>query len=71
MQRLRPSKVSEAIAIGQKTHRIVLQNIYLAMGIKGLFIVLGSFGVANMWEAIFADVGMALLAIANATRVLK
>jgi Cd2+/Zn2+-exporting ATPase len=41
------------------------------MGIKGLFIVLGSFGVANMWEAIFADVGMALLAIANATRVLK
>ena len=66
-----PSKVSEAIAIGQKTHRIVLQNIYLAMGIKGLFIVLGSFGVANMWEAIFADVGMALLAIANATRVLK
>jgi len=66
-----PSKVSEAIAVGQKTHRIVLQNIYLAMGIKGLFIVLGSFGVANMWEAIFADVGMALLAIANATRVLK
>jgi Cd2+/Zn2+-exporting ATPase len=41
------------------------------MCIKGLFIVLGSFGVANMWEAIFADVGMALLAIANATRVLK
>jgi Cd2+/Zn2+-exporting ATPase len=66
-----PSKVSEAIAIGQKTHHIVLQNIYLAMGIKGIFIVLGSFGVANMWEAIFADVGMALLAIANATRVLK
>ncbi|MBD2316530.1 heavy metal translocating P-type ATPase [Phormidium tenue] len=66
-----PSKVSEAIVIGQKTHLIVLQNIYLAMGIKGLFIVLGSFGVANMWEAIFADVGMALLAIANATRVLK
>ncbi len=66
-----PSKVSEAIAIGQKTHRIVLQNIYLAMGIKGVFIILGSFGVANMWEAIFADVGMALLAIANASRVLK
>lgn len=66
-----PAKVSEAISIAQKTRRIVWQNIWFAMGIKGLFIVLGAFGIANMWEAIFADVGVALLAIANATRVLK
>jgi Cd2+/Zn2+-exporting ATPase len=67
----RPSKVAEAIKIGRKTHQIVWQNIILAMAIKGLFIALGAFGVATLWEAVFADVGVALLAIFNATRVLK
>jgi Cd2+/Zn2+-exporting ATPase len=66
-----PSKVVEAIKIGRKTRRIVWQNIILAMSIKGLFIALGIFGIATMWEAVFADVGVALLAVFNATRVLK
>lgn len=66
-----PSKVAEAIGVGKKTHKIVWQNIILAMGVKGLFIVLGMFGVATLWEAVFADVGVALLAILNAGRVLR
>ena len=66
-----PSKVAEAIQVGKKTHKIVWQNIILAMGVKGLFIVLGIFGVATLWEAVFADVGVALLAILNAGRVLR
>lgn len=66
-----PSKVAEAIKIAKKTHRIVWQNISFAMGVKGLFIVLGIFGIATLWEAVFADVGVALIAILNATRVLK
>lgn len=66
-----PSKVAEAIQMARKTHRIVVQNIVLAMGIKGLFILLGIVGVATLWEAVFADVGVALLAILNATRVLR
>lgn len=66
-----PAKVAEAIQIARKTRRIVWQNILLAMGIKAVFIVLGAIGVATLWEAVFADVGVALLAIVNATRVLK
>lgn len=66
-----PSKVAEAIQVGRKTRNIVWQNIIFAMSIKGLFIVLGAFGLATMWEAVFADVGVALAAIFNATRVLK
>jgi Zn2+/Cd2+-exporting ATPase len=66
-----PSKVAEAIRIARKTRRIVWQNIILAMAIKGIFIVLGAFGLATLWEAVFADVGVALAAIFNATRVLK
>ncbi len=66
-----PSKVAEAIQIARKTRRIVWQNIIMAMSIKGLFIALGIFGIATMWEAVFADVGVALLAVLNATRVLK
>jgi len=66
-----PSKVAEAIQVGRKTHQIVWQNIAFALGIKGLFILLGILGVATLWEAVFADVGVALLAILNATRVLK
>ncbi len=66
-----PSKVIEAIQVGKKTHTIVLQNIIFALTIKAIFIVLGLLGVATMWEAVFADVGVALVAIFNATRVLK
>ncbi len=66
-----PSKVAEAIQVARKTHKIVWQNIILAMLVKGIFIALGAFGLATMWEAVFADVGVALLAIFNATRVLK
>lgn len=66
-----PAKVAEAIQIGRKTLTIVWQNILGAIVIKAIFIVLGIFGVATMWEAVFADIGVALLAILNATRVLK
>ena len=65
-----PSKVAEAINIGRKTHSIVWQNIILAMAVKALFIFLGAIGIATLWEAVFADVGVALLAILNATRVM-
>ncbi len=66
-----PSKVVEAIGIAGKTHQIVWQNIILAMTVKAIFLFLGSLGIANLWSAVFADVGVALLAIFNATRVLK
>ncbi len=66
-----PSKVADAIEIAQKTRSVVWQNIFLALGIKGFFIVLGSLGVASMWEAVFADMGVAILAILNAARMLK
>ena len=66
-----PSKVAEAIQIARKTRLIVWQNITFAMTIKAIFIILGILGMATMWEAVFADVGVALLAILNASRVLK
>jgi Zn2+/Cd2+-exporting ATPase len=66
-----PLKVAEAIQVGKKTHAIVLQNIIFALTIKVIFIGLGLIGLASMWEAVFADVGVALAAIFNATRVLK
>ncbi|AFY93072.1 heavy metal translocating P-type ATPase [Chamaesiphon minutus] len=66
-----PSKVAEAIQVGKKTHAIVLQNIIFALTIKVIFIGLGLLGLATMWEAVFADVGVALAAIFNATRVMK
>lgn len=66
-----PSKVAEAIKMGRKTQRIVWQNIGLALAVKGVFIALGIFGLATMWEAVIADVGVALVAILNASRVLR
>ena len=66
-----PSKVAEAMQVARKTHAIVWQNIIFALVVKGIFIALGVFGLATMWEAVFADVGVALAAIFNATRVLK
>ncbi|WP_321333314.1 heavy metal translocating P-type ATPase [uncultured Bacteroides sp.] len=64
-----PSKVATAICIGNETRRIVWQNITLAFGVKIIVLVLGATGVATMWEAVFADVGVALLAILNAMRI--
>ncbi len=66
-----PSKVSIAIDVAKRTRKIVWQNIYFAMGVKLGFIVLGVFGVATMWEAVFGDMGVALIAVFNAIRILK
>ncbi|GAB1414705.1 heavy metal translocating P-type ATPase [Paludibacter sp.] len=66
-----PSKVALAIDVAKTTRNIVWQNIYFAMGVKLIFIVLGVFGVATMWEAVFGDIGVALIAIFNALRILK
>ena len=65
-----PAKVVEAISIAHRTRRIVWQNIIVAMAVKGIFITLGAVGIATLWEAVFADVGVALLAILNASRIL-
>ena len=65
------SSVPAAIRIAKKTRRIVWQNILFALGVKLLFIILAAFGLATMWEAVFGDMGVALIAILNATRVLK
>lgn len=66
-----PSKLLEAIDVAKKTKRIVWQNIIFALGVKGVFLVLGAFGIATMWEAVFADVGVSIIAILNAMRVLR
>lgn len=66
-----PSKIATAIKIGKATKRIVWQNIGLAFGVKLIVLVLGAGGLATMWEAVFADVGVALLAILNAVRIQK
>ncbi|MFB2922796.1 heavy metal translocating P-type ATPase [Aerosakkonema funiforme] len=66
-----PLKVAEAIEVARKTRQIVVQNIVVALAIKALFIALGTIGLATLWEAVFADVGVALLAILNATRIAK
>lgn len=67
----KPSKIAAAIRISKKTLRIVRQNIVFALAVKGLILLLGAFGYANMWEAVFADVGVAVIAILNAMRALK
>lgn len=65
----RPSKIPVAISIGKKTKKIVWQNIALAFIIKGAVLILGAGGLATMWEAVFADVGVSLIAILNAIRI--
>lgn len=65
------SKISTAINLSQRTIRIVKQNIYFAIGIKIFFLLLGALGIANMMEAVFADVGVSILAILNSMRALK
>ena len=65
-----PLKISKAIHISRKCIHIVYENIYFAIGIKVLFLLLGAIGIANMWMAIFADVGVMILAVLNAIRAL-
>jgi len=65
----KPSKIPMAINIGKQTKKIVWQNIALAFGVKAIVLILGAGGLATMWEAVFADVGVALLAILNAVRI--
>jgi len=65
----KPSKIPMAINIGKQTKKIVWQNITLAFGVKAIVLILGAGGLATMWEAVFADVGVALLAILNAVRI--
>lgn len=65
-----PLKISKAIKIARKCIRIVYENIYFAIGIKVLCLILGALGIANMWMAIFADVGVMILAVLNAIRTL-
>ena len=67
----KPSKIAVAIRIARKTLTIVRQNIVFALGVKLLVLALGALGMANMWEAVFADVGVMVLAILNAMRALK
>ena len=66
-----PSKIALAIKIGKATNKIVWQNITMAFVVKLLVLTLGAGGLATMWEAVFADVGVALLAIMNAARIQK
>ena len=66
-----PLKVAHVVQLAKKTRTIVLQNIGFALGIKALVLALGTVGVATMWEAVFADVGVSVLAILNAMRMLK
>lgn len=66
-----PSKISQAIRISRRTHRIVMQNIVFALGIKSIALVLGAFGLIHMLAAVFADVGVSVIAIINAMRAMK
>lgn len=66
-----PEKIAKAIKISRKCLRIVYQNIVFALGIKGICLVLGALGIANMWLAIFADVGVMVIAVLNAIRALN
>lgn len=66
-----PSKIATAISLAKRTRRIVWQNIIFALGVKAIFLLLGAFGIATMWEAVFSDVGVTLIAVLNAMRILK
>ena len=66
-----PLKIVEAIKIAKQTRQVVWQNIVLALSIKVLFVVLGALGMASMWEAVFADMGVSLAAVVNSTRALR
>ena len=67
----KPSKIALAMKISRKTRRIAVQNIIFALAVKGVVLIMGALGSATMWEAVFADVGVSVIAILNATRALK
>lgn len=67
----KPSKIADAMKIARKTMRIVWENIIFALGVKAVILVLGAFGIANMWIAVFGDVGVLIIAILNAMRCMK
>jgi Cd2+/Zn2+-exporting ATPase len=66
-----PSKIVSAIKIAKRTRNIVWQNIVFAMGIKAVVLLLGAGGIATIWEAVFADVGVTVSAVLNAMRIMK
>ena len=66
-----PSKIVTAIKVAKRTRNIVMQNIILSLGVKAIFLVLSASGVATMWEAVFADMGVSIIAILNAMRVMN
>ena len=66
-----PSKIADAIKIAHRTRKIVTENIVFALGIKAIFLVLGAVGIASLWEAVFADIGVTIIAILNSLRVLN
>ena len=66
-----PSKLVDAIDVAKGTKQIVMQNIVIALGIKSVFLILGALGIAGMWEAVFGDVGVTIIAVLNAMRILK
>ena len=67
----KPSKLAAAVEIAARTGRIVRENVTFALGMKAFFLLLGVLGVATMWEAVFADVGVALITIFNAAKALR
>ena len=66
-----PEKIPLAVGISKKCIKIVYENIYFAIGVKAICLLLGAFGIANMWTAIFADVGVMIIAVLNAIRALR
>jgi Cd2+/Zn2+-exporting ATPase len=67
----KPSKIATAVVLSRRTMRIVHENIIFALSVKAVVLLLGACGIANMWMAVFADVGVMVLAILNAMRALK
>ena len=65
------NKIAEAIEISRYTNRIIIQNLVFALGIKVAVLILSAFGIAMMWQAVFADVGVTLITILNTLRILR
>ncbi|MCL2557353.1 MAG: HAD family hydrolase, partial [Treponema sp.] len=66
-----PAKLAEAVEIARFTKQVVWQNIAFSLGVKFLFLFLATFGISSLWEAVFADVGVSLLAVLNSMRVMR
>jgi len=67
----KPTGIAKAVLIARKTMRIVKENVFFALAVKAVILVLGAVGIANMWLAVFGDVGVLILAILNAVRAMK